>query len=107
MNPQDGSFIPVQATPADGHYVFHLYVTGMTPRSTEAITRIKDICENHLQGNYELIVIDIYQQPHLASLDQIIATPTLIKKNPAPLRRFIGNLASLDQTHLGLGLCQG
>lgn len=77
-------------------YVFHLFVTGMTPRSLEAISRIKSICETHLDGRYELTVIDIYQQPHLASGEQIVATPTLIRKRPSPLRRFIGNLTSWE-----------
>src|SRR5690606_10964347 len=88
-------------------YVLHLYVTGMTPRSTEAITNIKVICEKHLAGAYDLVVIDIYQQPHLASSDQIIATPTLIKKYPSPLRRFVGNLAATERVLLGLDLWPG
>jgi circadian clock protein KaiB len=93
------------APPADPEkYVLRLYVTGMTPRSTEAIARIKAICEEHLAGRYELNVIDIYQQPTLARGEQIIATPTLIKKLPLPLRRLVGDLSDRERVLLGLDL---
>jgi circadian clock protein KaiB len=86
------------------HYELRLYVTGMTPRSALAIARIKAICEEHLEGRYELTVIDIYQQPMLAAGEQIIATPTLIKKLPAPLRRIVGDLSNTQRVLLGLDL---
>jgi circadian clock protein KaiB len=85
-------------------YVLRLYVTGMTPRSTEAFARIKAICEEHLLGRYDLEVLDIYQHPELARDEQIIAAPTLVKKLPAPLRRLIGNLAAEERVLLGLDL---
>jgi circadian clock protein KaiB len=85
-------------------YVFRLYVTGMTPRSSRAISTIKAICEEHLQGRYNLEVIDIYQQPALAKAEQIIATPTLVKKLPVPLRRFIGDLSDRERVLFGLNL---
>jgi len=85
-------------------YVLRLYVTGMTPRSTEAITTIKAICEEHLQGRYDLEVIDIYQHPQLAREEQIIAAPTLIKKLPSPLRRLIGTLSDKERVLVGLDL---
>ena len=88
----------------NGHYVLRLYVTGMTPRSTEAIASIKAICEEHLEGRYDLEVIDIYKHPELASAEQIIAAPTLVKKLPAPLRRLIGNLAQKERVLAGLNL---
>jgi len=91
---------------SDERYVLRLYVTGMTPRSTEAVASIKAICEEHLQGRYDLEVIDIYKYPKLAKDEQIIAVPTLIKKLPAPLRRFIGNLSDQDRVLLGLDLHQ-
>jgi circadian clock protein KaiB len=81
-----------------------LYVTGMTTRSTEAFAMIKSICEEHLEGRYDLEVIDIYQHPQLAKDEQIIAVPTLVKKLPAPLRRFIGNLSDKERVLLGLDL---
>jgi len=85
-------------------YVLRLYVTGLTPRSTQAIATIKAICEEHLASRYDLEVIDIYQQPTLARGEQIIATPTLIKKLPLPLRRLIGDLSDEERVLLGLDL---
>ena len=85
-------------------YILRLYVTGVTPRSQLAIANVKRICEEHLKGRYELEVIDIYQQPVLARGEQIIATPTLIKKIPTPLRRFIGDMADTEKILLGLDL---
>jgi len=87
-------------------YVLKLYVTGLTPASTRAITNIKKICEEHLQGRYELEVIDIYQQPVLAKGEQIIAAPTLIKKLPLPLRKFIGDMSDAERILVGLDLRQ-
>ncbi|MES2306523.1 MAG: circadian clock KaiB family protein [Gemmatimonadota bacterium] len=89
---------------AGERYLLRLYVTGMTPRSTEAIAMIKSICKEHLEGRYDLEVIDIYQHPQLARDEQIIAVPTLVKLLPAPLRRFIGNLSDKDRVLLGLDL---
>ena len=85
-------------------YVLRLYVAGATPKSTEAILNIKKICEEHLKGRYELEVIDIYQQPVLAKGEQIIAAPTLVKKLPPPLRRFIGSMHDVDRILVGLDL---
>ncbi len=87
-----------------GKYLLRLYVTGMTSRSKQAIQNIKRICEEHLQGRYELEVIDIYRNPVLARGDQIIAAPTLIKELPLPLRRFIGNMMDTEKIILGLDL---
>ena len=83
-------------------YVLRLYVTGMTPKSTQAIANVQKVCEKHLAGRYELKVIDIYQQPVLAKGEQIIAAPTLLKKLPLPLRRFIGDMSNTEQILLGL-----
>lgn len=87
-------------------YVLRLYVTGMTPRSTQAIEKIKRVCEEHLKGRYELDIIDVYQQPSLARGEQIIAAPTLIRKLPLPLRRIIGDMSSTEKILLGLDLRQ-
>ncbi|HEX4945691.1 MAG TPA: circadian clock KaiB family protein [Blastocatellia bacterium] len=87
-------------------YVLRLYVTGTTPVSARAIVNIRKICEEHLQGRYELEVIDISQHPALAEGEQIIAVPTLVKKLPLPLRRFIGDLSQLEHLLLGLDLRQ-
>lgn len=85
-------------------YVLRLYVAGLTPRSQTAIKNIKRICEEHLNGRYDLEVIDVYQNPVLAKGEQIIAAPTLIKKLPLPLRRFIGDLSDSGRILLGLDL---
>jgi len=85
-------------------YVLKLYITGMTPRSREALHNLRKVCHDHLGDNYDLEVIDIYQQPTLAKGDQIIAVPTLIKKLPLPLRRLIGDLSREDRIVLGLDL---
>jgi circadian clock protein KaiB len=86
------------------HYVLRLYVTGMTPRSAAAIATIRTLCAEHLEGRYELEVIDIYQHPTLARDEQIIAAPTLVKKLPPPLRRMIGNLSDAERVLMGLDL---
>ncbi len=85
-------------------YVLRLFVSGMTPRSTRAVQNVRAICETHLQGRYDLEVIDIYQQPTLARGEQIIAAPTLVKKSPAPLRYIIGDLSSTERVLRGLDL---
>ena len=85
-------------------YVLRLYITGMTPKSTRAIANVQALCEKHLKGYYELEVIDIYQQPKLAKGDQIIATPTLIKKLPLPLRRLIGDMSDTERFLVGIDL---
>jgi len=85
-------------------YVLRLYVTGMTPKSTRAIQNIKKICDEELHGRCDLEVIDIYQRPVLTKGEQIIATPTLIKKLPLPLRRFIGDMSDKERIVLGLDL---
>ncbi len=85
-------------------YVLKLYVTGHTPRSIQAIASIRSICEEHLQGRYELQVIDIYQHPQLAEDEQIIAAPTLIKQLPLPLRKLVGDMSNEEKVLLGLDL---
>lgn len=92
------------AAQADARYVLRLYVTGTTPRSMRAVVNIRKICEEHLRGRYNLEVIDILQHPTLAEGEQIIAAPTLIKKLPLPLRRFIGDMSQTERILLGLDL---
>ncbi len=86
------------------HYVLRLFVTGITPRSTIAIQNIKKLCEENLKGRYDLEVIDIYQQPEEIQQEQILASPTLIKKLPLPLRRIIGDMSDKDRILVGLDL---
>lgn len=88
-------------------YTMRLYVTGVTPRSTRAITNLRRLCEEHLRGRYKLEVIDVYQQPQLARESQIIAAPTLIKNFPLPLRKFIGDMSNTRNLLIGLELVPG
>ena len=85
-----------------GKYVLRLYVSGMTPNSKRAIENVRKICEEHLEGRYQLEIIDIYQQPIFAKEGQIIAAPTLVKELPPPLRKFIGDMSQTDKILLGL-----
>ncbi len=85
-------------------YVLRLYVAGMSPRSLEAIENIKRICDENMPDNYELEVIDLYQQPIFAKDGQIVAAPTLIKELPPPLKKLIGNLSNVERTLVGLDL---
>lgn len=88
----------------DTRYVLRLYITGMTPRAQEAIRNIRRICEEELQGRYELEIIDVYQQPELAKKEQILAAPTLIRKLPLPLRRLVGDMSNKEKVVIGLEL---
>lgn len=85
-------------------YTLRLYVTGMTPKSINAIENVRKLCEQYLPGRYELEIIDIYQQPDIAKNEQLIAAPTLIKKLPLPLRRFIGDMSNKEKILVGLDI---
>ena len=86
------------------HYVLRLYVTGTTGRSVHAIQNVKRICDEHLAGRYELEVIDLYKNLPLARKDEVIAVPTLIKREPRPLRRLIGDMSDEARLLAGLGI---
>jgi len=85
-------------------YSFRLYVTGATPSSSRAIAFIKAFCEQFLKGRYFLEVVDVYQQPALAEEERILATPTLVRTSPLPLRRIVGNLSDPHRLQAGLGI---
>jgi circadian clock protein KaiB len=85
-------------------YILRLYVAGMTDRSRRAIENLRAICETHLPDRYDLVVIDVYQQPTLAKGEQIIAAPTLVKRLPLPLRRVIGDMSDARRVLVGLDL---
>jgi len=85
-------------------YLLRLFVTGQTPRSVKSIENLKCLCERYLKDRYELEVIDIYQQPEMATENQIIAAPTLIKRLPLPLRRLVGDFSNQDRVVIGLDL---
>jgi len=85
-------------------FVLKLFVSGMTPSSIRAVQNIRKICQEHLKNRFELQVIDIYQQPDMAKEEQIVAVPTLVKKLPAPLQQFIGDLSDKEKILVGLNL---
>lgn len=91
-------------SPSESNYILRLFITGQTPRSTRALENIRRICEEHLKGRYRLEIVDIYQQPELASSAQIIAAPTVVKLLPEPLRRIIGDLSDEEKVLVGLDL---
>jgi circadian clock protein KaiB len=85
-------------------YVIKLYVTGQTPRSRRAIDNLRRLCEEELQGRYDLVVIDVLERPQLAEDEKILATPTVVKELPLPIRRIIGDLSDSERVLLGLDL---
>ena len=98
------AFEKALATQPTGKYVLRLFVAGATARSRQAVLRVRQLCEAELKGNCTLEVIDIYQQPGMASANQIVATPTLVKEFPRPARRFIGNLSNTTGLFVELDL---
>lgn len=88
----------------DPRYVLRLFVTGMTPRSTRAIRAVRSLCDRRLKDRFELEIVDVYQQPGMIQGEQVFATPTLIKYQPAPMRRIIGDMSDHHRLCLGLGL---
>ena len=85
-------------------FMMKLYVTGASALSSKALANIRTFCEKHLHGCYELEVIDIYQHPEMLSEDQIITSPTLIKRLPLPLRKLIGAMADEEKIFAGLNI---
>ncbi len=85
-------------------YMLKLYITGQTPRSERAIANLRRICEEELEGRYDLQIIDVLERPQLAENEKIMATPTLIRVLPPPLRRIIGDLSDKDQVLVGLAI---
>ena len=97
------------ATPspdADGMYHLRLYVAGQSPKSVRAVENLRRVCEEHLPGRYEIELVDLVENPHLARSDEIIAVPTLIRKLPEPVRRIIGDLSDTEKVLIGLQLRQ-
>ena len=85
-------------------YELRLYVAGQTPKSIAAFANLKKICDEHLAGQYQIEVIDLLKEPQLASGDQIVAIPTLVRKLPAPIRKIIGDLSDTERVLVGLNL---
>ena len=87
-------------------YTLRLFITGASPNSVKAISNVRHICDTYLSGRYTLEVIDIYQQPEAASIDQVIAVPLLIKSSPAPFKRLVGNMSDTAQVLKGLHITE-
>jgi len=87
-----------------GHYSLRLYVAGQTSKSVLALNNLKQFCETHLAGRYEIEVIDLVQNPRLAAGDQILAIPTLVRRLPSPLKRIIGDLSNTEKVLVGLDI---
>ena len=85
-------------------FVLRLYVAGQTPKSIAAFANLKKICEEHLQGRYQIQVIDLLENPQLARNDQILAIPTLVRKLPQPIRKIIGDLSNTERVLVGLNI---
>lgn len=88
-------------------FQLRLYIMGQSPKSRIAIENLKDLCKKELKGLYELTIIDVLERPQLAENEKIIATPTLIKDLPPPLKRVIGDLSNREKVLLGLDLQSG
>ena len=91
----------------ESNYVLKLYITGQTANAQRAIANMRRICEQELHGRYKLVIIDVLEQPQLAENEKILATPTLIKDVPPPLRRVIGDLSDNEKVLVGLDLQPG
>lgn len=98
---EDGTARPEAAGPT---YDLRLYVAGQTPKSVLALANLRQICEEHLQGRYEIEVIDLMENPQLAKGDQILALPTLVRRLPEPIKKIIGDLSNTERVLVGLDL---
>jgi len=94
----------VSSRPKEKFWQLRLYVAGQTPKSLEAFSNLKTICETHLNGRYRIEVIDLLENPHLSKGDQILAIPTLVRKLPQPVRKIIGDLSDVNRVLVGLDL---
>jgi circadian clock protein KaiB len=91
-------------SPEPKAYRLRLYVAGKTPKSILAFTNLKQICEEHLLGRYEIEIIDLLENPQLAQGDQILALPTLVRRLPEPIKKIIGDLSNKERVLVGLDL---
>jgi circadian clock protein KaiB len=98
---EDG--MPVRVSREDT-YRLRLYVAGQTPKSILALTNLKQICEQHLRGRYEIEIVDLLVNPQLARGDQILAVPTLVRRLPEPIKKIIGDLSNTERVLVGLDL---
>ena len=98
---EDGGTMP---SPEPRAYRLRLYVAGQTPKSILAFTNLKQICDEHLQGRYEIEIVDLLENPQLARGDQILAVPTLVRRLPEPIKKIIVDLSNTERVLVGLDL---
>ena len=96
--------LAAEGEPDPDVWELRLYVAGTTARSVAAFENLKRLCEEHLPGKYQIEVVDLLVHPQLASGDQILAIPTLVRKLPSPIRKVIGDLSNIERTLVGLQL---
>ena len=96
--------LPPESADQTESWNMRLYVAGQTPKSLRALANLKQICEAYLAGKYHIEIIDLLENPQLASTDQILAIPTLIRKVPEPMRKIIGDLSNVERVLVGLDL---
>ena len=99
--------LPLESTDQTESWNMRLYIAGQTPKSLRALANLKQICEEHLAGKYHIEIVDLLENPQLASTDQILAIPTLIRKLPEPVRKIIGDLSNVERVLVGLDLRSG
>jgi len=90
--------------PGKVEYRLWLYIAGSTPRSTSAILNLMKICNKYLEGRYQLQIVDVFQHPEVAREEQIVATPTLVRKFPQPRRVLVGDLSDTARVLAGLDI---
>ena len=95
-----------RSRPSKKTWELRLYLAGQTPKSLAAFANLKKICEEHLAGQYHIEIVDLLKKPQLASGDQILAIPTLVRKLPEPIRKIIGDLSDTERVLVGLNLRQ-
>jgi circadian clock protein KaiB len=88
----------------EGKLKLQLYVSGMSQRSMEAIENIKQLCDEHLQGAFELEIVDLYKNPEIASEQHIVFSPSLIRQFPLPKKTLVGNFSDTEKVIKGLGI---
>ena len=86
------------------NYELRLYIAGKTAKSVSALANLKKYCEEHLKGHYRLEIIDVYQQADIAKKEQLVALPMLLKKQPLPEKRMIGDLSDTNKVLTTLNL---
>ena len=92
----------IESVTDENKWMLRLYVAGQTPKAITAYANLKKICEEHLQGSYQIEVIDLLVNPTLAKDDQILALPTLVRKLPEPIKKIIGDLSNTERVLVGL-----